>query len=155
MGPAGSPLEAVALQASAVYVPVPVTGQSRSNLWLLSVPPIVAAAALGLVQADADLFERVARSLEDIAHRCRPSSESFINPGKSLALDLAETVPMVWGSSQVAGGWRRTGWSVSSRLARNIPPCTASCPRPATIRWRRSTGRWPSVTSSPTPRAAR
>ncbi|MEV4562672.1 SIS domain-containing protein [Nonomuraea sp. NPDC049419] len=103
VGPAGSPLEAVALQASAVYVPVPVTGQSRSNLWLLSVPPIVAAAALRLVQADADLFERVARSLEDIAHRCRPSSESFINPGKSLALDLAETVPMVWGASQVAG----------------------------------------------------
>ncbi|MET8861578.1 SIS domain-containing protein [Nonomuraea sp. NPDC004580] len=103
VGPAGSPLEAVALQASALYVPVPVTGQSRSNLWLLSVPPIVAAAALRLVQADADLFEGVARSLEDIAHRCRPTSESFINPGKSLALDLAETVPMVWGSSQVAG----------------------------------------------------
>ncbi|MFG1698365.1 SIS domain-containing protein [Nonomuraea sp. NPDC049309] len=102
VGPAGSPLEAMAVQASGVFVPVPVTGPARAGLWLLSVPPIVAAAALRLVQADADLFERVARLLEDIAHRCRPSSESFINPGKSLALDLAETVPMIWGTSQVS-----------------------------------------------------
>ncbi|WP_043620663.1 SIS domain-containing protein [Nonomuraea candida] len=102
VGPAGSPLEAIATQASAVYVPVPVSGQSRAGLWLLSVPLIVAAAELRLVQADADLFERVAGSLEDMAHRCRPSSESFINPGKSLAMDLAESVPMIWGSSPVA-----------------------------------------------------
>ncbi|WP_335673912.1 SIS domain-containing protein [[Actinomadura] parvosata] len=102
VGAPGSPLEAIATQASAVYVPVPVTGPSRANLWLLSIPPIVAAAALRLVQADADLFERVAAALEDMAHRCRPTSESFINPGKSLAMDLAESVPMIWGSSPAA-----------------------------------------------------
>lgn len=99
VGPPGSPLEAVARQASAVHVPVPVSGQSRANLWLLAVPVIAAAAALRLVQADADLFERVAKSLEDMANRCRPSSDSFINPGKALALDLAESIPMVWGTS--------------------------------------------------------
>ncbi|WP_188191241.1 SIS domain-containing protein [Nonomuraea sp. SYSU D8015] len=99
VGPAGSPLEAIAVQASAVYVPVPVSGPSRANLWLLTTPLIVAAAALRLVQADADLFERVAKGLEDMAHRCRPASESFINPGKSLAMDLAESVPVIWGSS--------------------------------------------------------
>jgi glucose/mannose-6-phosphate isomerase len=99
----GSPLEAVAVQASAVRVPVPVTGEPRANLWLLLTPMIVAAAALGLVEAGPDLFERVAKSLEDIAHRCRPSSESFVNPGKSLAMDLAESIPMIWGSSPLAG----------------------------------------------------
>ncbi|SEG66759.1 glucose/mannose-6-phosphate isomerase [Nonomuraea solani] len=102
VGAPGSPLEAIATQASAVYVPVPVTGASRADLWLLTVPLIVAAAALRLVPADADLFERVAKSLEDMANRCRPSSESFINPGKALAADLAETVPMIWGSSPSA-----------------------------------------------------
>ncbi|TMR98218.1 SIS domain-containing protein [Nonomuraea basaltis] len=102
VGPAGSPLEAIATQASAVYVAVPVSGQSRANIWLLTVPLIVVGAALRLLQADADLFERVAKALEDIAHRCRPSSESFINPGKSLAMDVAESVPMIWGSSAVA-----------------------------------------------------
>jgi glucose/mannose-6-phosphate isomerase len=102
VGAPGSPLEAIATQASAIYVPVPVSGQSRTNIWLLTIPLIVAAAALRLVPADADLFERVAKSLEDIAHRCRPSSESFINPGKSLAMDVAGTVPMIWGSSPAA-----------------------------------------------------
>ncbi|MEV0617073.1 SIS domain-containing protein [Nonomuraea sp. NPDC050404] len=102
VGAPGSTLEAIATQAGAVYVPVPIVGQSRANLWLLAAPLIVAAAALRLVPADADLFERVARSLEDMANRCRPSSESFINPGKSLAMDLAESVPMIWGSSQAA-----------------------------------------------------
>lgn len=102
VGAPGSPLEAIATQASAFYVPVPISGQSRANLWLLAVPLIVAAAALRLVQADAELFERVAGSLEDMANRCRPSSDSFINPGKSLATDLAESVPVIWGSSAVA-----------------------------------------------------
>ncbi|MCK2221188.1 mannose-6-phosphate isomerase [Actinomadura sp. ATCC 31491] len=99
VGPAGSPLEAIAVQASALYVAVPARGQSRANLWLLAIPPIVAAAALRLVPVEDDLFERVARSLEDLAHRCRPSSDSFINPGKALALDLAESVPVIWGTS--------------------------------------------------------
>ncbi|MGW0801769.1 SIS domain-containing protein [Nonomuraea sp. NPDC002799] len=99
VGPAGSPLEAIATQASATYVPVPITGTSRAGIWLLAIPLIVAAIELRLVAADADLFERVAKALEDMANRCRPSSESFINPGKTLAMDLAETVPVIWGSS--------------------------------------------------------
>ncbi|WP_336207763.1 SIS domain-containing protein [Nonomuraea sp. LPB2021202275-12-8] len=102
LGPAGSPLEAVATQASAVHVPLPTQGQPRANLWLVTVPLVVAAVSLGLVRADDEVFERVAKSLEDIAHRCRPSSESFINPGKTLAMDLAESVPMIWGSSRLA-----------------------------------------------------
>ncbi|WP_194244156.1 SIS domain-containing protein [Nonomuraea phyllanthi] len=101
VGAPRSPLEAVATQASAPYVAVPVSGESRANLWLLATPLVVAAAGLRLAQADADLFERVAKSLEDMAHRCRPSSESFINPGKSLAMDLAESLPMIWGTSSV------------------------------------------------------
>ncbi|MFI6900163.1 bifunctional phosphoglucose/phosphomannose isomerase [Nonomuraea sp. NPDC050394] len=98
-----SPVESVARQAGGIFVPVPATGQPRANVWLLSVPLIVAAAGLGLARVDEALIEGVAKSLEDIAHRCRPSSESFINPGKQLAMELAESVPMIWGSSQVSG----------------------------------------------------
>ncbi|MFF0774559.1 SIS domain-containing protein [Nonomuraea wenchangensis] len=101
VGPAGSSLEAIALQASASYVAVPVTGPSRANLWLLAIPTVVAAAALRLVSVEPGLFERVAGSLEDMAHRCRPSSDTFINPGKSLAMDLAESIPVIWGTSAV------------------------------------------------------
>jgi glucose/mannose-6-phosphate isomerase len=108
VGSAGSPLESIARQASAVYVTVPVIGQPRANVWLLTIPLIVSAAALGLIKADEELYERVAATLEDIAHRCRPSSESFVNPGKTLAMELAESLPMIWGSSSVtaAAGYR-------------------------------------------------
>ncbi|WP_084962176.1 SIS domain-containing protein [Thermoactinospora rubra] len=98
----GSPLESVAAQSSGTFVPVPTHGPSRSNLWLLAVPPLVAAASLGLLRAEAEVFERMAGLLEDVAFRCRPASESFVNAGKSLAMELAGTVPLIWGSSPVA-----------------------------------------------------
>jgi glucose/mannose-6-phosphate isomerase len=72
-------------------------------LWGLTVPLILAARSLGLVEAADDVLESTATRLEEIAHRCRPGSESFLNPGKQLALELAGAVPMVWGSSPLAG----------------------------------------------------
>ena len=36
------------------------------------------------------------------AERCRPGAESFVNPAKSLALGLAGSIPIVWGSSPLA-----------------------------------------------------
>jgi glucose/mannose-6-phosphate isomerase len=61
-----------------------------------------AARALNLVKlAEADLAETATR-LDADAERCRPSAESFVNPAKSLALDLAGSVPVVWGSSPLA-----------------------------------------------------
>ncbi|GIH22071.1 phosphomannose isomerase [Acrocarpospora phusangensis] len=101
VGGTGSPLQALATQRNAPFVPVTVAGQPRAALWALVVPLVAAAASLGLVEAGADLFESAAKRLEDVAHRCRPSSESFINPGKTLAEELAESVPMVWGSSRL------------------------------------------------------
>ncbi|MGI5269285.1 SIS domain-containing protein [Nonomuraea sp. CA-218870] len=102
VGPAGSALEAVAVQSSSVYVPIPTEGRPRADLWLVTTPLVVAASALGLVRTEPTVYERVARVLEEVAHRCRPSSDSFLNPGKTLAMDLAETVPMIWGSSPLA-----------------------------------------------------
>ncbi|HEX5541069.1 MAG TPA: SIS domain-containing protein, partial [Micromonospora sp.] len=55
--------------------------------------------SLGLVQVnEADLAETATR-LDADAERCRPTAESFVNPAKSLALGLAGSVPVVWGSS--------------------------------------------------------
>ncbi|MBX6386983.1 MAG: mannose-6-phosphate isomerase, partial [Microbispora sp.] len=74
----------------------------RATLWSLVVPPVMAVASLGLVAAGESEFESVAKRLEDLAHRCRPSSESFINPGKTLATELAGTLPVIWGTSPLA-----------------------------------------------------
>ncbi|MBG0828056.1 bifunctional phosphoglucose/phosphomannose isomerase [Planomonospora sp. ID67723] len=102
VGAAGSSLEDIARQAGAVFVPIAAGGQPRAGVWALSVPLIVAAAGLGLVEADEEVFEAAAGRLEEISHRCRPASETFINPGKSLAMELAGTVPMIWASSRPA-----------------------------------------------------
>ncbi|MFF3440491.1 SIS domain-containing protein [Streptosporangium sp. NPDC002721] len=102
VGGPDSPLHAIARQAGAPFVPAVSGGQGRAAVWALSVPLVVAAVELGLVEAEEAVFEEVAKRLEDLAHRCRPASESFINPGKSLAMELAETVPMIWGSSPLA-----------------------------------------------------
>jgi glucose/mannose-6-phosphate isomerase len=48
------------------------------------------------------VYESTAATLEEIAFQCRPTSESFVNPGKSLALDLMGTLPVIWGSSPLA-----------------------------------------------------
>jgi glucose/mannose-6-phosphate isomerase len=100
---AESPLADLAAQASAPFVPVRPAGQPRATLWGLTVPLIIAARSLGIVNAADDVLEATAKLLEDVSHRCRPSSESFINPGKQLAADLAGAVPMVWGTSALAG----------------------------------------------------
>lgn len=103
VGRPGSPLEAVARQSGATFVPAPAQEAGpAATPWELAVPLVVAASALGLVRGGEDVYEAAALRLEDIAHRCRPASESFINPGKTLAMELADTVPMIWGSSPLA-----------------------------------------------------
>ncbi|SEF97006.1 glucose/mannose-6-phosphate isomerase [Thermomonospora echinospora] len=102
VGGAGSPLADLAAQARAPFVPVHSAGMPRSTLWGLSIPLVLAARALGLANAPDEVLEATARRLEDLAHRCRPSSESFVNPAKRIALDLAGELPMVWGSSDLA-----------------------------------------------------
>jgi hypothetical protein len=66
------------------------------------VPVLLAARAIGLVKVnEADLAETATR-LDTDAERCRPSADSFVNPAKSLALGLAGSIPIVWGSSPLA-----------------------------------------------------
>jgi glucose/mannose-6-phosphate isomerase len=103
VGGEGSPLADIAAQAGVPFIPVRSAGQPRATLWGLTVPLILAAQMIGLVDVSGDVLEDTAKRLEDISHRCRPSSESFINPGKQLATELAGAVPMVWGTSPLAG----------------------------------------------------
>ncbi|HEY0701089.1 MAG TPA: SIS domain-containing protein, partial [Micromonospora sp.] len=63
---------------------------------------------------EADLAETAAR-LDADADRCRPTAESFVNPAKALALGLAGSVPIVWGSSPLATvAARRVGDTLSA-----------------------------------------
>ncbi|ASW57446.1 SIS domain-containing protein [Plantactinospora sp. KBS50] len=102
VGAPDSELQSVADRVRAPFIPVPRRAPARASLWALSVPVLMAARALGLVKVnEADLAETASR-LDADADRCRPQAESFVNPAKSLALGLAGSIPIVWGSSPLA-----------------------------------------------------
>lgn len=103
VGAPGTPLQSVAETARAPFVPVPRRAPARASLWGLTVPVLLAGRAFGMVKvAEADLAETATR-LDADAEGCRESAESFVNPAKSLALDLAGSIPVIWGSSPLAG----------------------------------------------------
>jgi glucose/mannose-6-phosphate isomerase len=103
VGAEGSALHRIAEQARAPFVPVVPAGLPRSMLWGLTIPLLFIAERLGVVRIDPDIYELTASRLEEVSHQCRPASESFVNPGKSLALDLAGALPVIWGTSVLSG----------------------------------------------------
>lgn len=116
VGAAGSPIEAVARQAGAVFVPVEGPGQPRATLWGLSIPLVVAAVTLDLIDLGPDPYEELAATLEDLSARCGPAAESVVNPGKVLARELVGSVPMIWGTSPLAAV---AAYRFSCQLAEN------------------------------------
>ena len=108
VGPADSTLQRIAEQARAPFIPVVAAGPPgsvlpRSTLWGLAIPLLVIAERLGVARIGPEVYEQTATRLEEVSHQCRPASESFVNPGKSLALDLVGTLPVVWGTSVLSG----------------------------------------------------
>jgi glucose/mannose-6-phosphate isomerase len=102
IGNPDSELQAMAERGRAPFIGVPRRAPARASMWGLTVPVLFAARALGLVKvAEADFAETATR-LDADAERCRPNAESFVNPAKSLALGLAGSIPIIWGSSPLA-----------------------------------------------------
>ncbi|WP_226345178.1 SIS domain-containing protein [Agilicoccus flavus] len=119
VGAADSPLAAVCARARGVHVDVG-RGRvsSRTAMWSLLTPVVVAARELGLVEVGDDDLLAAATRLDEEAEACRPSSESFVNPAKSLALTLSETVPTVLGDGPLAGVAAARAASMLARTAR-------------------------------------
>jgi len=108
VGAGDSALQRIAEQARAPFIPFVVGGLPgpllpRSMLWGLAIPLLVIAERLGVARIGTEVYEQAASRLEEVSHQCRPASESFVNPGKSLALDLVGALPMVWGTSALSG----------------------------------------------------
>src|SRR3954452_6392104 len=103
VGGPDSPLGRGCETSRAPMVPVAMHVGPRATLWGLATPLLVLAARLGLVDlGDRDeQIENAAARLEQVAEACRPDRELFLNPAKALALELAGSLPMVWGGGQV------------------------------------------------------
>ncbi|WP_143114830.1 SIS domain-containing protein [Austwickia chelonae] len=119
VGAAESPLAAVCAQARGVHID---SGRgrisSRTALWSMVTPVLMAADRLGIVEVSDALLQQVADRLDECAETCRPSSEAFVNPAKVLALQLAETVPVVLGEGDLGGVAAHRAASMLARTAR-------------------------------------
>lgn len=116
VGAPGSPLQELAARARGTFIPVTTVGPARAMAWALTVPLLVAAARLGVARICDEDYEAAAAVMEDVSHQCRPSSESFVNPAKSLALDLVGRLPVIWGGSALAAA---AAGRFASQLAAN------------------------------------
>jgi glucose/mannose-6-phosphate isomerase len=130
VGALDSPLAEVCARARGVHVGV---GRdrvnSRTSLWSLLTPVLLAFDRdhLGLISSTQSVLLDVATRLDESAESYRPSSESFVNPAKTLALQLAETVPMVLGEGPLGGVAAARASSMLARTAR-IPAAFGELP---------------------------
>lgn len=134
VGAASSPLEEACDASRGVHVPLPEPGReatsaptSRTALWSLLVPPLLACERVGLLPETSAGLEQVATRLEEEAESCRPSSEVFTNPAKTLALELAGHVPVLLGDGATTAVVARRAASVLARTAR-VPAVHGSLP---------------------------
>jgi glucose/mannose-6-phosphate isomerase len=94
-----SPLDVLGDRVRGLTLPVDKAARhTRTSLWSLVVPLIAVADVLGLVAVPPAELALAADRLDATAETCRPGSESFVNPAKRLAIDLAGNLPVVWGA---------------------------------------------------------
>jgi hypothetical protein len=119
VGAPDSPLADVCARGRGVHVDIATdVPTSRAALWSMLTPVLLAADALGLIDCPESVLERVADVLDTRAEECRPSSESFVNPAKVIAIGLAETVPVVLGEGALTGVAAGRAASMLARTAR-------------------------------------
>lgn len=128
VGADDSPLADVCRRARGVHVGVG-SGRtsSRTALWTMLTPVLLGADRLGLLDAPEDVLGQVADRLDLKAEELRPSSDAFVNPAKVLAVQLAETVPVVLGDGPLGGVAAARASSMLARTAR-IPATFGELP---------------------------
>lgn len=101
--------------------------QTRSGVWSLLTPVLLAADALGLVDVPRGHFAEAADRLDAEAEANRPSSPAFVNPAKSLATELDGTVPVVLADGDLAQAAAARATTMLARAAK-IPAVRGTLP---------------------------
>ena len=103
VGAAGSPLHDLVRSASgAEFIAVNAGSlMPRASLWLLATPVLLVADALGIVSVPRSVLDHAADVLDERSVQCGPASPLADNPAKLLGVELAASLPMVWGTSPV------------------------------------------------------
>jgi hypothetical protein len=103
IGAQDAPLHAACASARAPYVALPASRVRHTTLWSLLTPMLLLAVDLGLVAEETADTEVVAAALDQVAADCGPARESFVNPAKTLALELLDALPVIAAEGPLAG----------------------------------------------------
>jgi len=99
----------------------------RAFRWSVLTPLLQALDALGVQPLPPALLLEVADALDQTAEICRPSSESFTNPAKALAVEFADTQPLIAGAGALAGVAARAT-ADALQLFAGVPAVAVSLP---------------------------
>ncbi|GEB61960.1 SIS domain-containing protein [Streptomyces gardneri] len=100
---------------------------SPGALWALFTPLLALLDRVGLVDAPPEALEKVADRLDRTAERCGPAIATYSNPAKTLAAELADSLPLIWTEGSAAGPAGRRFASVLAELA-GLPALAAELP---------------------------
>jgi hypothetical protein len=103
IGAEDAPLRAACSTARAPYVPLPRSRVRHTTLWSMLTPMVQLAVGLDLVAEGVADLEAVAAALDEVAAECGPARESFVNPAKTLALELLDALPVIAAEGPLAG----------------------------------------------------
>jgi len=112
VAPAGTPIAEAVAGAHGLFVPLamapyehdePFAASAPGVLWALLTPLLALLNRIGLLGAPADVLEKVADRLDQIAERCGPAIATYSNPAKTLAAELADALPVIWTEGTSAG----------------------------------------------------
>ena len=115
---ADSPLaECVAAARQSWQIPVDVQGRMpRASMWTLLTPLLLIADAFGVVRVSEAALAEAADIADDMSARCGIAVPVGDNPAKTLGLQLAESLPMIWGTGEVGAV---ASYRAISQLAEN------------------------------------
>ncbi|HEV7189285.1 MAG TPA: SIS domain-containing protein [Blastococcus sp.] len=103
IGADDSPLRAACSSARAPYVTLPHSRVRHTTLWSLLTPLLQMATELGLLAEGVAEPDAIAAALDEVAGECGPAQESFVNPAKTLALELLDSLPVIAAEGPLAG----------------------------------------------------
>jgi Bacterial phospho-glucose isomerase C-terminal SIS domain len=103
IGAEDAPLRTACATARAPYVALPRSRVRHTTLWSLLTPLLRLAVELDLLPEAAADTEAIAGALDEVATECGPAQESFVNPAKTLALELLDALPVIAAEGPLAG----------------------------------------------------
>jgi glucose/mannose-6-phosphate isomerase len=125
VAPEGSPVAEAAGRAPVAHLPAGTN--LRAVLWAVLTPLLQAADSFGVTAASPELLGEVADAMDVMAESCRPSGDAFTNPAKALAVEFAESLPLIAGAGYLAGVAARL-FADQVELLAGVPAVAVSLP---------------------------